>query len=569
MNRISQIVCLSIVLVGVTWAGSPVDRLLTHIPDETALVIVVPSIEKLVAGINAFGQHIGVDDLSDLDARALLDNLELLDEVKGLNIGGPLLLALEPERNAPLLLCTVKDADTWKSAIEAKPAEEGLYRIPICCDYGFAGFDRDILLIAEDQETIQEALRASGKFARCFQSHSGKLLDTHQLVLHVHMAGWKPNIDATLTAIQTSMQVGIAMSGQHDEASIRYLNWLLGRCRDVLGQIEVLTAGVRIAAEGLMAESTVTFEPNGAVVDYLKKVRKTKEALLRELPDEDSIIVFGCEWELPPGTKTLGSIYFEGLLGEAEELKERLEDEAFQKAFQATKAMQEQISGYNVAFRAGPDGEGLIFDGRYFTKQPQSMLENMRCSYEIIPEFMSAFGAGASVEVMTRTEQIESVKANVIEMKFIVEDEQTRRMIEALYGKSLTSYTAPCKDGVVYTMGPAESARARLSKMLSGNGGKLTDNIRVISASKTLTNYPQVCVLLDLPKLFDFGVNWAKALGIPIPPIEFKQEPTALAVFNGYLEPRAIRVELFLPADPIKHLVETFSKFGDPADEEY
>ena len=83
--------------------------------------------------------------------------------------------------------------------------------------------------------------------------------------------------------------------------------------------------------------------------------------------------------------------------------------------------------------------------------------------------------------------------------------------------------------------------------MLSGNGGKLTDNIRVISASKMLTNNPQFCVLLDLPRLFDFGVDWARALGIPVPPIEFKQEPTALAVFNGYLEPRAIRAELFLP----------------------
>ena len=82
------------------------------------------------------------------------------------------------------------------------------------------------------------------------------------------------------------------------------------------------------------------------------------------------------------------------------------------------------------------------------------MFENMRCSYEIIPEFMSAFGAGASVEVITRTEQVESVKANVFEMKFVVEDEQTRRMIEALYGKSFTSYAAPCKDGVAYAMGP-------------------------------------------------------------------------------------------------------------------
>ena len=150
------------------------------------------------------------------------------------------------------------------------------------------------------------------------------------------------------------MQLGIAMSGQHDDASIRYMNWLLGQCRDVIGQMDVLTAGVRFAAEGLIAESTVTFEPNGAVVDYLRNVRKTNDSPLRELPDEDGIFVFGCEWELPPGTKTLGSIYFEGLLGEAEELKERLENETFRKAFQATQAMQEQISGYNIAFRAGP-----------------------------------------------------------------------------------------------------------------------------------------------------------------------------------------------------------------------
>ena len=138
-----------------------------------------------------------MDDLSDLDARTLLDKLELLDEVKGLNINGPLLLALEPKRDAPLCLCTVKDADTWKSAIEAKPAEEGLYRIPICCDYGFAGFDRDILLIAEDQDTIREALRASGKFARSFQSTRVSCSILISSYCTCKWPGWKSNIDTT------------------------------------------------------------------------------------------------------------------------------------------------------------------------------------------------------------------------------------------------------------------------------------------------------------------------------------------------------------------------------------
>ena len=145
MRRLSLLL-LVIVSSCAALAGAPAERLLARVPDDAALVVLVPSVEKLVSGIAAFGKSVGVDDLADMDTQGLVGGLSLVDEVEGLSIGGPLLLAMSPSRNEPLLMCLVKDGEAWRGAAGAEQTEGGLYRIPFCCDQ-----DRVIPVLFKDE----------------------------------------------------------------------------------------------------------------------------------------------------------------------------------------------------------------------------------------------------------------------------------------------------------------------------------------------------------------------------------------------------------------------------------
>ncbi len=142
---------------------------------------------------------------------------------------------------------------------------------------------------------------------------------------------------------------------------------------------------------------------------------------------------------------------------------------------------------------------------------------------------------------------------------FEAEDEQMGDMLTAMYGESLTLYVAPHPEGVLYAQGPADTARERMVKLLAGGGGKLSENQDVAAALKTISPNPQMCLLIDLAPVFEWGLHLAGVAGGPIPEIDMPEQTPYIA-FGFYFERDTMRAELWVPSPAIKTVVEAIKE---------
>jgi len=531
------------------------EPLLARVPADAALVVVIPSVEKLLAGAAAFGQGIGAEDLAKLNPRALLEKLDDATALDGLDIDGPCTWAQVPNQAGPVILCRLKDADAWKQASHARELEDGLLAVRFLGESNYAAIRNDVLVLAEEREIVQGALAADGKFAARFRAAAGTHLAKCQVVAYADLTAWRPVVDGALTALGMYLQMSTAMSCPAEESSGQLSRWAVGELGKLLREVGACTGGLRVDADGVFAEGTASFRPDGSVAGYLKNVRRTERALLRGLLDQDPFLVLACEWEVPRGTKSLNTRLLEGLLA-SDAIKDRIGAAAFEKAMKASAAAHDAMTGFNVVLSASPRGEGVLISGLYFTDSPKTVTESMAEVYRISPEFANPFGAGPKVEITTRTERIDGTDVQAFDMVFQTEDEQLKRLLQTVYGKITTVYSAARDADVVYATGATEPARAQLAKLLAGQGGQLAENRRAIAAGKTLSPNPQVFVVIDVLRLVEFALGIARSTGAPVPPLELGEKTASHVVCGAYLEPERIRVELFVPAEPVRVLRE-------------
>jgi hypothetical protein len=553
---------LSLFLVLPMVAAGPatsMDRLLAHVPDDAGLLIAAPNLEQLVRAVKAFGEGIGIEELTELDARGVLEGLGLLDQVAGLDTGGPVLLALVATEPAPLLLATLSDADAWKRAVQAKELKSGLLQLAVQGERSYAATKDGILLLGEDSDVVRAALEADSRFAQRFQSCAGGLLAKDQVVVYLDASGWRPKIEAAITAVKLAIQAGAAMSASAGSTNAEFIGAFADQIGECVRQIDVLALGLRGGSEGLFVDALLTFRGGGSVCGYLRQIRPTHGDLLRGLPDDQSMLVVACEWHAPAGCTSLSTCLLKAMIG-TDALREKIGSEAFDKGLAAVSAMNEGISGYNLSIAPLAGAKGILTTGSYFAADPAALVRNMCTAYEISPDFVNPMGPGSTMEITLRKERIGDMDVQAVDMVFKTQDQQVRRVLETMYGQSATLFTAPRVGDVVFTMGPTEAAKVRLEKVLAGQGGKLSEDARMLAAAKLLSPDPQAVVMVDLNEFIEFALAAAREAGAPLPPPDRDAQPAPLIAVGLYLEPEQVRAEVAVPTRPLKaaiHMLKT------------
>jgi hypothetical protein len=530
-------------------AKSTLDDLLKLVPDDAALVAVVPDLEELVGGIQGFGATLGINDLIGLDADTLLDGLgiaELSSEwCEHLRKDGPFVFVLTEPNADPLLICTiVEPADLPTSELTRLKG--------------------DVLIVAPDAGVMQAAKEVDGKFAPRFESRARKTLEGHHLALFLDLPSWATEIEQFLSLGEMFSQMGAAATTSQPQVNLTMVNWLFQALRTGFEEGETLAIAARINADGLHFSKLMHFDPTGTVAQYLSKVRKPGKDLLRGLAAKRGTMIIAGEWDLPPETETISEQMLKVMLAGATEQPGTDEAESKESMRRALR-LYRVIAGYNGVVSFGGEPSGLSATGLYLTDQPQVLLDGFPALWKLSAPMMSSMAPGFSMETTDETETVGSVKAQVYRMKFDAENEEFRKALTRIYGESTTFYAAPHPEGVAYTMGSAKVARKNLEQLLANKTASLGSDPHVVSALKNFSPNPQMFALIDLPDLLRWGLEFAEAPAPPLPPATQPTEPLPYAGLALYLHEASCGAELFLPGKALKVFVDLAEgPAGDP-----
>jgi len=530
---------------------SSLHELLKLVPDEAALVVTIPSLADVATGLNALGAVAGIDDLTEIDADSLFDDLAVADLPEGwrerINLSGPVVFAVTEPDSEPLLICTVTEPG------DAPPNE-------------LVQLKGKVVIVAPDAEVMELTKSASGGFAKRFEQQAGHLLKEHDLAVLFDVPSWATRIEQMITAVEAFAQVGAQMgvaapTTQAARLNLAMANWLLKTLRTALDEAETFVFAARFNAEGVHVSELAHFQRTGKVAGYLGKVRKPDKDLLRGLSAQRGMAIFAGEWTLPADVMTFSEKMLEVLLAASPDRP--ADDAEWTKLRRQGMELYRRIAGYSGVLTLAGDSAGLIANGLYLTENPQAVLDGMLGLFELSRPVMNAAVPGFSMEMSEQTETIGSVRARVGHVKFEVDNEEMQRVLKRIYGESTTFYVAPHPEGVAYAMGPADVARGSLEQLLAGSATPLSDDPRVADALKKLSPKPQMLLLLDLPGLLKWTMEFATtgAAGAPapeMPELKLPETPLPYVSFGLYLRETACGVELFLPAKTLQVIVEWF-----------
>ncbi|MCK4341081.1 MAG: hypothetical protein KAY37_05080 [Phycisphaerae bacterium] len=530
------------------------ERVLKYVPDDTHLIVVVPSFDRLVAGISDFGKAIGVEDMAAITA------LEILEEPFGenaaaLNSAGAFVLAISAEDEEPLLIASFSTLEQLASTTQPTelPAGARLFEL---ADKGYVAVGKDnVGIFAREKSELRRALESGGTFTRRFMEQNADLLARRQVVLHIDVPAWNDILERHLDMIAQGAYMGMAVAGPEAEAGIQIWKWIFEQVRSLVSEVQTYALALRVDSRGVFVQDRATFKPGGELARYLKRVHKPKRDLLRGLPAGAGAVVFASEWELPPGVEGLNEAMIKAMLG-MEALKEQIGSENFEAALEMSIAAQRKMSGYNCVFGRAADGKCLCFSGLYLTDEGEAVQRDTRMAFEKCPEMMNMWGTFSSATLRSESEQVGAVKADVFCFEVEADESRAQVMMQMFYGEDSAMYLAPHPEGVAYALGPRDDARRLLTQLLSAEGPPLSRDKRVVALFKTLSPDPQFCMLVDVPRCFEILTAVAREVGLPISAVKAADRPTPLAGFTFYLEPQVMRGELFVPSEPIKVLLK-------------
>lgn len=549
-------------LTPVVLADSPVDQVLARVPDDAGLLVVVPDFGKLVSALSAFGKRLGIDELADTTPTKALGQI-LGPEIGGVDPNGPLAIALSRDADSPVLILALSDPEAWKRIGQPVEGSSELLSVTIQDEPWFTAVVGRTAVASDARGPVESALKTSGEFRKRFDPQGRAFLEGGlQGLVWVDVPHWKPVIEPALAGAEGFMQMGLAMAGPQAEGASAIWQWLFQQCRQVVGQTRVYVGGVAFSDDGVRFRDRATFEGEGTLAAYLGKLRKSQRDMLRGLPDTPAAIAFGCEWFIPQDVESFSETMLNAIL-EMPAGKALREDESARQGLEAARRSYRRIQGYNVVLPAG--GPGISAAGLYLGDQPGEMLKDLCASMEVLgsSKMMDAWGAGLNVKVTRRTEKIASVEAEAFDYVFSAEDEQMQQMVRSVYGESSTFYVAPHPEGIAFAFASGDAGRPVLERLLATSGGKLAERPDVVSARKRIAPDPQALILVDMVRSVEVGLELAKSMGAPIPPVKLPTGPAECAAVGVYLGRDWVGTEVYVPTGPIRRIIDAF-EHGEP-----
>lgn len=546
-------------------AQTPVPDVLRHLPDDAACVIVIPNLQALSNAIGEFGAAAGFDT-GNVPPDELLEGLDLVGDSEGINLAEPIAIGVRDD-GGTALVCRLSDPEKWKSAAGVTAQKDGSMTIQTAgSSRGYVAIRGDMLLVScADADGLAQMLKSGGgvreRYARAVRDMSAD----PQLVFFADGEMLRGSVLPYVAMAEQTMMAGITAGGPELEAAAGVWKWIFQQVRLVIDETDSYAAGLRIGGDGIRLEDRLRVRPGGRIAEYLAKVRPTKSGLFRGMPDVAFAAAIGCEWEVPPNTPSLSEALCANML-DMGALRQKLGEEKVKAALEQAARTHRLMTGYNFYVVGQGAGASLLTGGQYFTSDTQALREAMWRSYELSPEIIGAFGAGAPSSTELKRETLElpakggappqKVDCDVMRFAFESPDPQMQQALKLLYGRENLLYLTPVKDGLAFAMGEPEGTREAIAAAVRPGQALLVDNPRVRAALARVSPHPQICMLVDIARATETGMAFASTFGVPMPKFKLPSEPSALIVNAVYMEPNAAHQEWFVPTAAIRPLLD-------------
>jgi hypothetical protein len=553
-----------VVVATASAADQAVNAVLKQVPDKAGVVVVVPNLDKAVAGLREFVKAFAPEDADEITTDEMF--AELPGGGPGFDKGGPLVAAMLPEGSEPLLILRLSDAKAWKEAASPEEMEGGLLKIDADWSTWYAVVKGDVIVLAQDEELAKAAATATGRAADMVAKHAGKALETYSFVIVAETAPWRDILDQGLAMGQGLISMGMMQAGgSATPMSMAMVAFGIEKLREFTTEVEVTVLGAQASAAGIQAHLAFGLVADGKLAKHLAAIEKPKANLLRGIPDVPVMAAFSYEWKVPATAKSLLDQMWERMKaaapgGEA--------DAAALKALDYMMEMNRTLSGANGVVFAGDTGHMTVL-GQYLTSEPAGVRKALRAMWEpdVMSAYMGMWGGPVKMDVTTAQETVGGVETDVCVMKFDTEDPQAAAALSMMYGPTTTFYTFESKHGLGYVMGDKDGARQYIEPLAGGAGAGLPGSAAVKAALAGLPAQPQFVGLIDPVRAMKFAMGMAGAAGAEVPSQPLPDTPPAFAAMTMNLDADAIRIDMVVPTAAVKPLVDYFEAVEQPADE--
>ena len=550
MKRVPLVLIVAAVIGGVIFAiersvrpPATLDDLLSHVPENAALVVAFPDLAHLDGGTLALGAACQAD-FGPGFSRNLLGLLPVSDETLARAVAdrAALVVALRPECRAPLVLVGVHGRHNLHGP-----------------DRETVRIDGNVLMASRDPAWF-EGSHAAGKpgparWPAAFAADSR----TNHLLVHIDVPRWKDAIERKLFLFGSMATMATAAQG---EGSVDLIHAMTDAVRSLIGQLDSITVAGYIGGAGIRVHCAIHPRTGGPIADYLASASRI-EPPWPQIAGADSgrlLGFLGGAWRLEQGQVSLMEVTSR-LLCDATKDSADVETAEMEKAVEVCRRIDGQF--VTVLLDEKNHAQAITFVS---AREPELALDGMARLTHIT---QTATGRAMIENTRTTHETIAGRKATVACITMAMPDPIQQQMVKSMYGGvELCTVYLPAPGGFWTCVSTPAASRALAEQLATGALPPLRDDPRVREALASITPNPDGLGLMDVSQVVRFGLRLAAALNLPdvqLPPDAGDgATPPPFVVGGLYLRPAACEFEVRVPAAAIGDLLRIGRVAGQP-----
>ncbi len=571
------------------------EDILTRIPGDSMGFIVMPNVGRAGADLNKFIADAGLNAMAPGDIMAMLKMQLMIGE--GFNDNGGLaLVVLDPAQHGwdlPAMIAAGPAAQQPASPPPIALIVPGNDPVTLFGAYNPTPGDGHIVLdfhgtdmfakplggytvLAPSVSLLEAVIAAPTSAAEVMPAEHRAFVNTCSLAAYGDLKAAGPILSSSVDMAQAEMDrvAQDEFADPADKLIADVYGGILPFYRDILGQLEAMTIGIRLGKDGLILDQLVTYQAESKMAKMLTGWKRQPRPLLDKLPSLPYVLAIGgdsagrMQGEAKAEALAMTKEIIDSLLA-SEAISGKISAEDKSRLSEIAMMMSSQLIGMQFYLGGAPADKGVFALAMVLQTEDAGAIRAVlpdltRIKTDLIkallvddvPEIADLATTYSKEAVTIGDLAVDTIDITHPEITAQLQYKGGRERIIKSYGDDkLRFYIAPVNaKTLVITFGGGEAFCAEAIKTAKG-GGPLATDPAVAAAMAELPSDPMFAMMLSLPNLLEVVKTGVKALADP------EDQEQAMAMFDmvrfqgatplaigGAVRGRAIHQSVFIPS---------------------